>query len=326
MNPCGTLRIPRIFKRRQRPRRIPRTRRRWHGKWISRCVIPKPSDESEGLIWNDWLIEIPGSSKKKQPSTGNHRDTLLTPASPNFNVVIGSAQLFFLKAAKHKIQKTTLNWGTGGHDLCGVVQYFMGWLFFLKNSVCSVGIDKCWDGFTRLFKQSRLKSHIPCVLPLIEYYPLWVLHSSQCAIIRIRACLQINVFKFKLLKMTPYSNSYLQPFSPQTSLPLGPSSSGRCRLCWRSRRRRSRSQMQSRRKPRCGEDYTSTMAVLIGRIGFITIGFSEPIFGQSHILGGEVVYHELATKIQFASICLPFCLRINTPNGNFYRHGLKLKA
>ena len=291
MNPCGTLRIPRIFRRRQRPRRIPRTRRRWHGKWISRCVIPKPSDESEGLIWNDWLIEIPGSSKKKQPSTGNHRDTLLTPASPNFNVVIGSAQLFFL-----------------------------------KNSVCSVGIDKCWDGFTRLFKQSRLKSHIPCVLPLIEYYPLWVLHSSQCAIIRIRACLQINVFKFKLLKMTPYSNSYLQPFSPQTSLPLGPSSSGRCRLCWRSRRRRSRSQMQSRRKPRCGEDYTSTMAVLIGRIGFITIGFSEPIFGQSHILGGEVVYHELATKIQFASICLPFCLRINTPNGNFYRHGLKLKA
>jgi O-antigen/teichoic acid export membrane protein len=84
--------------------------------------------------------------------------------------------------------------------------------------------------------------------------------------------------------------------------------------------------MQSRRKPRCGEDYTSTMAVLIGRIGFITIGFSEPIFGQGHILGGEVVYHELATKIQFVSICLPFCLRISTPNGNFYRHGLKLKA
>ena len=58
--------------------------------------------------------------QKKQPSTGNHRDTLLTPATPNFNVVIGSAEhhqqkwLFFLKAAKHKIQKTTLNWGTGG--------------------------------------------------------------------------------------------------------------------------------------------------------------------------------------------------------------------
>ena len=58
--------------------------------------------------------------QKKQPSTGNHRDTLLTPATPNFNVVIGSAEhhqqkwLFFLKAAKHKLQKTTLNWGTGG--------------------------------------------------------------------------------------------------------------------------------------------------------------------------------------------------------------------
>ena len=67
------------------------------------------------LIWYDT-----GFFKKKQPSTGNHRDTLLTLATPNFNVVIGSAEhhqqkwLFFLKAAKHKIQKTTLNWGTGG--------------------------------------------------------------------------------------------------------------------------------------------------------------------------------------------------------------------
>ena len=48
--------------------------------------------------------------QKKQPSTWNHGDTLLTPATPNFNVVIGSAEhhqqkwLFFLKAAKHKIQ------------------------------------------------------------------------------------------------------------------------------------------------------------------------------------------------------------------------------
>ena len=78
--------------------------------------------------------------QKKQPSTGNHRDTLLTPATPNFNVVIGSAEhhqqkgLFFLKAAKHKIQKTTLNWGTGG-GMTSVVWYFMGWLFFLKNPV-----------------------------------------------------------------------------------------------------------------------------------------------------------------------------------------------
>ena len=76
--------------------------------------------------------------QKKQPSTGNHRDTLLTPSTSNFNVVIGSAEhhqqkwLFFLKAAKHKIQKTTLNWGTGG-GMTSLVWYFMGWLFFLKN-------------------------------------------------------------------------------------------------------------------------------------------------------------------------------------------------
>ena len=35
----------------------------------------------------------------------------------------------FLKAAKHKIQKTTLNWGTGGHDLCGVVLHGMAVFF-----------------------------------------------------------------------------------------------------------------------------------------------------------------------------------------------------
>ena len=56
---------------------------------------------------------------KKQPSTNNHIDTYMTPATPNFNVVLGSAEhheqkwLFFLKAAKHIIQSTTLNWGTG---------------------------------------------------------------------------------------------------------------------------------------------------------------------------------------------------------------------
>ena len=49
--------------------------------------------------------------------------------------MIGSAEhhqqkwLFFLKAAKHTIQKTTLNWGTGGHDLCGVVLHGMAVFF-----------------------------------------------------------------------------------------------------------------------------------------------------------------------------------------------------
>ena len=75
----------------------------------------------------------PSSLKEKQPSTGNHANTLLTPTTPNFNVVIGSAIIdrnsCFLKAAKHKIQKTTLNWGTGGHDVCGVVFHGMAVFF-----------------------------------------------------------------------------------------------------------------------------------------------------------------------------------------------------
>ena len=93
---------------------------------------------------------------KKQPSTGNHRDTLLTPATPNFNVVIGSAEhhqqkwLFFLKAAKHKIQKTTLNWGTGGgHDLCGVVLHGMA-VFFEEP-----GLRKDTIGWTHGCRQTR---------------------------------------------------------------------------------------------------------------------------------------------------------------------------
>ena len=65
-------------------------------------------------------LSLPGSSKSLQPSTDNRIDTTRLPsATPNFNVVLGSAQyheqkwLFFLKAAKHIIQSTTLNWGTG---------------------------------------------------------------------------------------------------------------------------------------------------------------------------------------------------------------------
>jgi hypothetical protein len=49
--------------------------------------------------------------------------------------VIGSAEhhqqkwLFLLMAAKHKNQKTTLNWGWGGHDLCVVVLHGMAVFF-----------------------------------------------------------------------------------------------------------------------------------------------------------------------------------------------------
>ena len=76
----------------------------------------------------------PGSSKK-QPSTGNHRDTLLTPATPNFNVVIESAEhhqqkwLFF---EGHQTQNSEGNIEVGdggGHDLCGVVLHGMAVFF-----------------------------------------------------------------------------------------------------------------------------------------------------------------------------------------------------
>ena len=68
----------------------------------------------------------------------NEGSILILGSLKNSHVVIGSAEhhqqkwLPFLKAAKHKIQKTTLNWGTGGHDLCGVV--LMGWCGCLKNT------------------------------------------------------------------------------------------------------------------------------------------------------------------------------------------------
>ena len=63
---------------------------------------------------------------------------LTFPHNPNFNVVIGSAAhhqqkwLFFLKAAKHKIHKTTWVGGRGGHDVCSVVLHRMT-VFFWKT-------------------------------------------------------------------------------------------------------------------------------------------------------------------------------------------------
>ena len=86
---------------------------------VCMCADLHPHAYQQKLKWTRKQKKPHRVLQKKQPSTGNHRDTLLTPATPNFNVVIGSAEhhqqkwLFFLKAAKHKIQKTTLNWGTG---------------------------------------------------------------------------------------------------------------------------------------------------------------------------------------------------------------------
>ena len=112
------------------------------------------------IIYYTYLLSftIPDSAKK-QPPTWNHRDTLLTPATPNFNVVIGSGEhhqqkwLFFWKAAKHKIQKTTLNWGRGGHVLYGVVLH--GMAVFLKNPVCIP-----WHGSPET-RSGRLEDEFP---------------------------------------------------------------------------------------------------------------------------------------------------------------------
>ena len=61
-----------------------------------------------------------GFFQKKQPSRGNHRDTLLTPATPNFNVVIGSAEhhqqkwLFFWRPPNTKFRRQHWIGGRGG--------------------------------------------------------------------------------------------------------------------------------------------------------------------------------------------------------------------
>ena len=237
MNPCGTLRIPRIFRRRQRPRRIPRTRRRCGASWQNEIEIDMgngypdvsfpnhPMNQSwdwfEMIGWLKYRVlqkKVPAIHRKK------NRDTLLTPATPNFNVVIGSAQLFFLKAAKHKIQKTTLNWGTGGHDLCmtSVVWYSTSWDGCFFEELGMFGWD--WQMLGWIYQAFQTvafeKSHPLCLainwilstmgstlIPMCNY-PHSGMSSNQC-------------FQVQAPKDDPYSNSYLQPFSPQTSLPLG---------------------------------------------------------------------------------------------------------
>ena len=56
--------------------------------------------------------------QKKQPSTGNHRDTLLTPAQ--------------LQCCDLKCRASSTE-GDGG-DMTSVVRYFMGWLFFFGRT------------------------------------------------------------------------------------------------------------------------------------------------------------------------------------------------
>ena len=63
---------------------------------------------------------MPG--KKKLPSTWNHRDALLTPATPN------------KKCCHRKCRASSTEMADGG-DMTSVAWYLMGLLFFLKNPV-----------------------------------------------------------------------------------------------------------------------------------------------------------------------------------------------
>ena len=94
--------------------------------------------------------------QKKQPSTGNHRDTLLTPATPNFNVVIGSAEhhqqkwLFFFEGRQTQNSEDNIELGDGGwHDLSGVVLHGMA-VFFEEP-----GLRKDTVGWTHGCRQTR---------------------------------------------------------------------------------------------------------------------------------------------------------------------------
>jgi hypothetical protein len=84
-------------------------------------LVPCPERKHRGFITiserHIWRYDR--VLKKKQPSTENHIDTYITPATPKFNVVLGIAEhyeqkwQFSFNPAKHIIQSTTLNWGTG---------------------------------------------------------------------------------------------------------------------------------------------------------------------------------------------------------------------
>ena len=86
---------------------------RLNGRYIDTSIVSIVS-----IVYSSILNQLTGFCKKTAIHRKLHGYQQLTPTNPSFNVVIGSAEhhqqkwLFFLKAAKHKIQKTTLNWGT----------------------------------------------------------------------------------------------------------------------------------------------------------------------------------------------------------------------
>ena len=74
------------------------------------------------IIYYTYLLSfiIPDSAKK-QPPTWNHRDTLLTPATPNFNVVCdrkwrasSTEMVIFLEGRQTQNSEDNIELGTGG--------------------------------------------------------------------------------------------------------------------------------------------------------------------------------------------------------------------
>ena len=102
---------------------------------------------------SSWILNVAiwHDEKKKQPSTGNHRDTYLAyPRNPQLQCCDRKCRasstemaVFFWRPPDTKFRRQHWIGGRGGHDLCGVVLHRMA-VFFLKNPLWW---NKRWDTF-----------------------------------------------------------------------------------------------------------------------------------------------------------------------------------
>ena len=88
---------------------------------------------------SSWILNVAiwHGEKKKQPSTGNHRDTYLAyPRNPQLQCCDRKCRasstemaVFFLEGRQKQNSEGNVELGDGG-DMTSVVWYFMGWRFF----------------------------------------------------------------------------------------------------------------------------------------------------------------------------------------------------